>query len=942
MNISFKKYKPFADQVKLDLKKFNLILGQNSSGKTSFTDFIEHYVEFATRGIIALENLYILTDLTDPQTFGSKEMLREKLDNDAKEKLEELGDIRKQSDLDDLENRKIFPKYYNMSNLEKFDRKTVYDINSKHLFNFKFNPNFLNKPAAVTFSYNTLCATDDVYERRASIRRRVRQRYSNIQTEEFDSDFRERNHKSIRDFFSFIDDAKSKLINQPHPLKRGITEHRTNVRVSNKMVKYSIDSKGKFGPFLNGLNFVKDKNDNQIFTYFSDGSKMDLKLKETVNSLTLSVFNPAINMLENKFSDYKKVYADLFPEEKMTDNPLTMPLMIDTSKFDFNDSKDKPGIEKFIDFFQKGDFFNNTVVRWAEQYNNLWNISPYVYANYYTKREFGAIPNEMRYKGGLSEILPFVGDINSPISSGRLSFNRLRDQDFMNNIISRYEKSGIQFFEYNLDSTHPNFTDFDFYKDFTLVKRIKKPKTAKAALNPDFNVDGNRCIQPAFGVFFKISDPTIKKGKHNKLPCIKRNVVSDVKEVKSFLREVGHINMLRDFTQFSESTPTGKISTWKFNGRHSLRRKNLMNPDTMKKLSDGNIEYALFQYVEHFTAAIQNSSLLYEKDIYDGLIQEVSKKYEVSQKAIQNQIDIIRMYLLRLSIVQFQMNISKYLYNYYIKNILNFNILFEPNVRISGSRLRALNENRSVQYITPNNGETFSKYNDSRVKADDLITFFGENNRDIFSFDKEVGVTIYKYRIRKFCSFVNKNLKDLGLSFKINIRPESYKNNDIIPNVFSFTIYENQAKFGLPIFNRGMGDSLIISMIGNLFRYRMLLSKPIIVIREPEVYLHPTLIENVIEYLFKFSNGRTRKGLKFVIESHSETVLRTFQKITKEASKDQKDVAVYYVEQKINKKGIRTGSTIKDLQIQDDGFLGKEVPKGFFAVNTKLIEALWK
>ena len=70
--------------------------------------------------------------------------------------------------------------------------------------------------------------------------------------------------------------------------------------------------------------------------------------------------------------------------------------------------------------------------------------------------------------------------------------------------------------------------------------------------------------------------------------------------------------------------------------------------------------------------------------------------------------------------------------------------------------------------------------------------------------------------------------------------------------------------------------------------------------------------------------------------------MRTFQKITKEASQDQKDVAVYYVEQKINNKGIRTGSAIKDLQIQDDGFLGKEVPKGFFAVNTKLIEALWK
>ena len=100
--------------------------------------------------------------------------------------------------------------------------------------------------------------------------------------------------------------------------------------------------------------------------------------------------------------------------------------------------------------------------------------------------------------------------------------------------------------------------------------------------------------------------------------------------------------------------------------------------------------------------------------------------------------------------------------------------------------------------------------------------------------------------------------------------------------------------------------------------------------------------KQLLFFLLSFLLDNHRKGLKIVVESHSETVLRTIQKITKEAKAEHKDVGIYYVEQKRNKEGKRTGSTIKDLEIQEDGFLGKEVPKGFFAVNTKLIEALWK
>ena len=958
MNISFKKYKPFADQANLDLKKFNLVIGQNSSGKTSLTDFIKHYVDFATKGIIALEDLYILTDLTDPKTFGSRKIHKDDLLEEEKRALMEYGDVRNQSDLDDLENRKIFPKYYNMSNLEKFNSETVYDLNSKHLFNFKFNPNFLNKPSAVTLSYKTLCSRDRFVEGSMRARaRRFRQwgsMDSLIQNPPdspehdlpFDSDFRDNQSIPVKKFINFLKDQDSILLNQPHPSKRGTTTHKTNVRVSNKMIKYSIESKRNFGYLLNGLNIVKDRNENQSISYFSDGSKLDKELKNAVNNLSRKVFKPVMEFIEDKFSDYKKSYNKLYPDEIMPEFPLTMPLMIDTSKYDFSDSNKKSGIEKFVEQLSSKKFFNNALVKWAESSNNLWNISPYVFANYFKKEGYGP---QRRSSCGVNEVLPHFRNIASPLRRGVFSGSyRIQGTDYIRMMNQDYDDNGVGLFEYDLNED--NFTDFDFYKDFTLTKRTSKPKTVLRHLNAQFNAGGNRCIQPACGVFFSISDPTIRKGTHKKLPVVKRDVISDVKEIKSFLKEVGYMPLLKDFKDFKESTKTGNIQTFKFTGRYALHYQNLMSPDIYKKLAEGDIEYSLYQYQKNFSYAIKKSSLFFERGIKQGNIkniQKVAKKYGVTKNAVLNQIEIIRMYLFRLTLVQFQMNISKYLYSYYYRRLLKFNIQFEPNTTIGGEVNLVspqLNDDNSVFHITPNNGEIFKKYNDSRVKSDDLIKFFGERTREIFTFDKEVDIRLFKLKINRFCSFVNANLLKLNLDFKIKISPESYQNDDIIPNVFSFTIIENQSMIGLPVFNRGTGDSLIISLIGNLYNFNILMKtyRPVIIIREPEVYLHPTLIENIIEYLFKFANSQRRDGLKFVIESHSETVLRTIQKITKEAKPEHKDVGIYYVEQKRNKHGKRIGSIIKDLEIQDDGFLGKEVPKGFFAVNTNLIEALWK
>ena len=138
-----------------------------------------------------------------------------------------------------------------------------------------------------------------------------------------------------------------------------------------------------------------------------------------------------------------------------------------------------------------------------------------------------------------------------------------------------------------------------------------------------------------------------------------------------------------------------------------------------------------------------------------------------------------------------------------------------------------------------------------------------------------------------------------------------------------------------------MGQLAIIKIIGTLYQYNKmtLSSKPIVVLKEPESYLHPNLISKLIDYLFNFSNEKSRRNLKFIIETHSESVLRKTQLIQKNINKDEekdKKIGIFYI-----KKDKKVGSSILDLGLKDNGFLSKKVPTGFFDVNSNLIADLW-
>ena len=113
----------------------------------------------------------------------------------------------------------------------------------------------------------------------------------------------------------------------------------------------------------------------------------------------------------------------------------------------------------------------------------------------------------------------------------------------------------------------------------------------------------------------------------------------------------------------------------------------------------------------------------------------------------------------------------------------------------------------------------------------------------------------------------------------------------------------------------------------------------VLIIREFENHLHPSLVGKFLEYLIQRVENT---NIDLIIETHSEIILRTLQAIIKESSRgilnrnlDSKRVAVYYIDK------ISPGmSSIDKLDINSDGLFEKTPPKEFFDINSSLVNKL--
>jgi predicted ATPase len=96
-----------------------------------------------------------------------------------------------------------------------------------------------------------------------------------------------------------------------------------------------------------------------------------------------------------------------------------------------------------------------------------------------------------------------------------------------------------------------------------------------------------------------------------------------------------------------------------------------------------------------------------------------------------------------------------------------------------------------------------------------------------------------------------------------------------------------------------------------------------ICIEQPELHLHPRLQGDLADVFIRTSIGSEQNNT-YVIETHSEHIIRRLMRRVREGKISKDDISIVYVEPGPN------GSAVTHLHLDDDGDLVDEWPNGFF------------
>jgi predicted ATPase len=114
------------------------------------------------------------------------------------------------------------------------------------------------------------------------------------------------------------------------------------------------------------------------------------------------------------------------------------------------------------------------------------------------------------------------------------------------------------------------------------------------------------------------------------------------------------------------------------------------------------------------------------------------------------------------------------------------------------------------------------------------------------------------------------------------------------------------------------------------------LSPTIFLLEEPEGNLHPSLQSKLAEF---FYDAAERFNIQFIVETHSEYMIRNFQYLTATKKLKPDDTAIYY----FHKPGTKEfeESPYRKIEILEDGRLSKEFGEGFFDEIPRLLAFLY-
>jgi AAA15 family ATPase/GTPase len=228
-------------------------------------------------------------------------------------------------------------------------------------------------------------------------------------------------------------------------------------------------------------------------------------------------------------------------------------------------------------------------------------------------------------------------------------------------------------------------------------------------------------------------------------------------------------------------------------------------------------------------------------------------------------------------------------------------------------------------------------------------------NNKYFMFNEHSDNFLNKIAKEIFVQYDRPNLDRSGINFIEHWLKKFKIGTEIIPKKLSNDIGELYIKdFSnneINIFDMGFGVSQIISIVALPLLYFNSIedylnsedkeigghdyihsyNSPFIYLEEPETNLHPNWQSLLIELLVEM---KRTFGINFLIETHSEYMIRKLQNLVALNKIDASEIALYYInsDEAVNK----TEPKVKKIIIREDGILANSFGPGFFDEATRL------
>lgn len=230
-------------------------------------------------------------------------------------------------------------------------------------------------------------------------------------------------------------------------------------------------------------------------------------------------------------------------------------------------------------------------------------------------------------------------------------------------------------------------------------------------------------------------------------------------------------------------------------------------------------------------------------------------------------------------------------------------------------------------YITPIRVKPKSKYRlvGNNFNSNDYYGILNQIDKSLSSFNKFYPGNDAESNI---IEFINRNLKFFDLGTEISIKKENGSGSVFIKDKLGFEYNLSEASSGLiQIF------PIIISSFNALYEYSDYVTlfdnsytTDVVIIEQPELHLHPALQTRLMEFFYQSAGGT------YLIETHSEHMVRKLQILIAQKKLSRENVAIYYFD-----KNSDTGITsIKEMKLDEKGRFVDEWPPGFFDTDTEL------